>query len=237
MSVIFKTRSPLLERMDVETWDAAAIAPVLRNLETINHWLGGVRATLWHFRRFAKRWKPGAVVRVLDWGTGGADVPRALAAWGRRRGFDLRVTGLDQDAAIVEYARAACAAYPGIRIVQTKAENFQASAGSFDYAMSSLTLHHLADGAIADLLRASDRLARRGIVMNDLRRSARAWVWIWLLSRAARCHPMVRHDGPLSVRRAFTAAELAALAQKAGASYLRVHAHFGHRLVLAGEKA
>ena len=72
--------------------------------------------------------------------------------------------------------------------------------------------------------------------MNDLKRSARAWAWIWALSRLGRAHPIVQYDGPLSVKRAFTPAELRNLALLAGVRYISVHTHFGYRLTLAGEK-
>ena len=73
--------------------------------------------------------------------------------------------------------------------------------------------------------------------MNDLIRSPRAWVWIWTLSRLTGAHPMVQHDGPLSVRRAFRPYELEALAWQAGIPYLKVTKHFGYRQTLAGETA
>jgi SAM-dependent methyltransferase len=237
MSLIFKQRSTELERMDTETLDGATASHVLRNLESINHLLGGARATVRHFARFSKRWTPGQTIRVLDWGTGGADLPRALVRWSRGQGYDLRVVGIDQDPQTVAYAQAACRDYPEIEIRLADAQAFDAPNDSFDYAISSLTLHHLKDASIVSLLETSHRLAKRGIVMNDLLRSARAWAWIWTLSRVARCHSMVQHDGPLSVRRAFTAAELASYARQAGLPYLRATTHFGYRLTLAGEKS
>jgi len=72
--------------------------------------------------------------------------------------------------------------------------------------------------------------------MNDLKRSARAWAWIWAMSRLGGAHPIVQNDGPLSVKRAFTPEELQALAQCAELRYVKVATHFGYRLTLAGEK-
>ena len=94
----------------------------------------------------------------------------------------------------------------------------------------------LSDEGIVDLLKKSDRFTTRGIIMNDLQRSRRAWAWIWGLTRVWSTHPIVQDDAPLSVRRAFHAKELRAYAELAGLSYVKVHSHFGYRYTLAGEK-
>jgi hypothetical protein len=58
--------------------------------------------------------------------------------------------------------------------------------------------------------------AHRVAVVNDLLRSRLALGLVWVVTRALRLHPVSRHDGPLSVRRAYSAAELRVLAEKAG---------------------
>jgi SAM-dependent methyltransferase len=229
-------RSLQPERMDLEAFSFADAAIILRNLETINAWLGGVRATLYHLRHFARTWKPGEKIRIIDWGTGGADTPRAIIRWSRKQGFPIEIVGVDSNPTVIEYARTACRDYPEIQLVQEDLEKPPQYEGGFDYAISSLCLHHLSDPQIIQLLKNSDRLAKRGIIMNDLKRSKRAWAWIWVLSRLTRTHPIVQDDGPLSVRRAFRPNELESLARQAGLNYLNVKTHFGYRLTLAGEK-
>ena len=80
----------------------------------------------------------------------------------------------------------------------------------------------------------ADRVARRGIVVNDLLRNRRALVWITILTLGA--NEYVRADGPQSVRRGFTVEEAAALARRAGLPWLRVRRQFGHRFTLAGRR-
>jgi hypothetical protein len=253
MGLLFKSRSVLPERMDVEALNAESTAQILKTLEAINTWLGGARATLWHLRRFSRHWSPGQRIRIIDWGTGGADIPRALVRWGRSKGFHIEIVGIDNNPVVVAYAREACREYPEISIVDADVTPAKAGAQSnhaldsglrrnddvnepFDYALSSLTLHHLSDQEIIALLQRSDRLTLRGMIMNDLKRSVRAWAWIWALSRLGRAHPIVQYDGPLSVKRAFTPNELRNFARQANVTYTEVHTHFGYRLTLAGEK-
>jgi len=236
MSLVFAQRSAELERMDRELLDPITLRRLLKALERVNGLLGGVRATLRPLAQYAAGWRPGQTVRFIDWGTGGADVPRAIVRWCRARGFRSRVTAVDQQADIIGQARSRCRDYPEIELVQADIAGFAAPEKSFEYALSSLCMHHLTDDQIVLLLRKSDALASRGMIMNDLVRSGRAWAWIWALTRVLRAHPIVQHDAPLSVRRAFTPSELAGLAHRAGLPYLKVSKHFGYRLTLAGEK-
>jgi len=68
-----------------------------------------------------------------------------------------------------------------------------------DIVVSSLMAHHLEDEEIISLLRWMEATAQVGWFINDLERakwSSRMFGWV-------RWHPFVRHDGPVSFRRAF----------------------------------
>ena len=65
--------------------------------------------------------------------------------------------------------------------------------------------------------------ARIAVVVNDLLRDRLSLGLVWLATRLLGCHPISRHDGPLSVRRAYTPAELARLAIRAGVPDIRWH--------------
>jgi hypothetical protein len=222
--------------MDVEPLDETTTRRILSALEHVNTWLGGVHATLSVLETFSRRWRPGEHVRFIDWGTGSADIPRAIVRWCRKRGYQADIVGIDRNASIIAYAREACRDYPEITLLQTNAKDFPDPPESFDYAISSLCLHHMTNEDVVQLLRRSDRMTSRGIIMNDLKRSARAWAWIWALTRLLPTHPIVRNDAPLSVRNAFNKHELEYLASQAGLPYVRVQTHFGYRFTLAGEK-
>ena len=81
---------------------------------------------------------------------------------------------------------------------------------SFDVAHTSLVLHHLAPDAAVALLREMGRVARLGVVVNDLDRSRLGWIGAWLLGHLLTANRYSRIDGPLSVRRAYRAEEMAA---------------------------
>ena len=167
MSLDFTERALLPERMDSEPLDPATTRRILAALEHVNAWLGGVHATLSRLKTFSSSWKPGERIRFIDWGTGSADIPRAIVRWCRKNGFRAEVLGIDMNAPIIAYAREACREYPEIGLACLHAEEMPDPAEPFDYALSSSCLHHLTNGQVVALLSRSDRLARRGMIMND----------------------------------------------------------------------
>src|SRR5690242_20042203 len=81
-----------MDRPDARPEDVRAALEYIRR---VNRWLGYGRATVSHFEAFARGWRAGERVTVLDVGTGSGDIPVMLIEWAARRGFDLRVVGVD----------------------------------------------------------------------------------------------------------------------------------------------
>lgn len=211
------------ELIDQQSLDPAELDRSLGEVWQVNRYLGGNALLKGHLSRMLQ----GARGRVslLDVATGSADIPLALLDWGRRRGLDLAVTAVDINPQMVELARRRTAGAPAIRIAQADGRRLPYPDAHFDVAMCNLALHHLDDAGAADLLREMDRVSRVGWVVADLERRTLAYWGARLLARVVWRSPLTRHDGPLSVRRAFTAAEVRRLVGLAGVS-AEVHRHF-----------
>ena len=165
--------------------------------------------------------------KVLDVGCGDGDLLQLLEARGiDGRGIELSREGVNR-----------CVA-KGLAVVQGDADtdliNYPDDA--FDIVHASLLLHHLEPEAARALLSEMARVARVGVVLNDLVRGRRFLLGAWLLTRVLR-NRFTRSDAPLSVRRAYTVSELTALLATAG---LRVERRFdgfaGHRVALAARR-
>lgn len=219
--------------MDAPDSDPEQLRQSLRFIRRVNFLFGYTRATLSHFKRFSTGWERGRTIRILDVATGTADVPKAILRWSSRKGFDVRIVGIDLHARTVAEATAANND-PRLAIVRASAMSLPFADESFDYALTSMFLHHLDDQEAVGVLREMSRVSRRGVVVADLSRDAWAYRWIKLFTLFA--NPMVRHDARVSVAQAFTRAEALALRDRAGMMFASYYSHLGHRWVLAGEK-
>jgi trans-aconitate methyltransferase len=172
----------------------------LRSLEQVNRWLLGHRPTLAWLKRLPR--KPHEPVHIVDVGSGGGGLLRQIAGRLRRRGIAVQLTGIDLN----PYAARAAAEFTptelGIAWVTGNALLYRPKK-PVDIGASSLTAHHLEDEEIVTFLRWMEATARTGWFLNDLERSERTCrIFAWVAAVAG-WHRFVRHDGPVSFRRAF----------------------------------
>ena len=222
------------EAMDRPDADPEELAHGLDCLAQINGWLGG----WWSVRQVLSRGLPRSTregALLLDVGTGAGDIARRVARrWRKQR---LRIVALDRHPVTLSYARRHAGGgtaspvekHPGpappgpvMGFVQGDALRLPFRSDSLDVALCSLTLHHFAEEEAVRVLSELKRVARRAVVVTDLRRSGSAWLLIWLLTRLVWRSRIVRSDGPASVLRAYTPGELRGLAGRAGLRGARI---------------
>jgi SAM-dependent methyltransferase len=225
------------ELLDGPLDDRRALIGNLRDLARVNRRLGGVGLSA----RAIDALAPGrSSIDILDVGTGGADIPLALIERGQATGRIVRVTGIDSRPEVLEAAaqadrRVMATGELALHVADGGALPFPD--GAFDVVHASLLVHHLEPDAARSTLVEMARVARLGVVLNDLVRGRAAWIGAWALSRLATRNAFTRNDAPLSVRRAYTVAELTALLAAAGVRVeRRFDGPFGHRVALAGRR-
>lgn len=220
------------EWMDLPGQAPALVDECLNDLRRLNRFTGGISLTVFALAHLTRDLAPGAGIEILDVATGGGDFPRAMAAWARRRGLRVRILATDLSPEIL--GRAATSAPAGIEFAVADARCLPFDDGAFDVATCSLFLHHLEPDDAATTLKEMCRVARRGVIVNDLVRSWVGYLGGLVVPRIMSRNPIFRHDAPLSVRRAYTKDELATLADDAGLGSVRFRGLPGYRVTMTG---
>jgi hypothetical protein len=181
----------------------------LRSLETVNRWSLGYRPTLAWLDRVLR--PSSGSVHIVDVGFGGGDLLRRIARWARRRGIAVQLTGIDLNPYAARAAAESTPAELEITWITGDAMAYRPQK-PVDIVVSSLMAHHLEDEEIVVLLRWMDATAQVGWFINDLERAK----WSSRIFGLVRWHRLVRHDGPVSFRRAFRKDDWARLLEAAG---------------------
>ena len=213
--------------MDQPGLPAEALCRNLNELERVNRFLGGY-ATLFSGLDYLKRhgwFAQDRPLRLLDLGSGAGDNLRMAHQWCQRQGVAVSLTGLDWSSAMLDEAQSRCR-NEAFEWVQADALTYDFS--GYDWVMGSLFCHHLDDAQLLQLVRRV-RQAGAGLLINDLHRHPLAWAGIWTLTRILPASYLVRHDGPLSVRRSFCRADWQRLLQNAGIEQAHVQWRWAFR--------
>jgi SAM-dependent methyltransferase len=204
---------PLGLRADaVELLDGGCLSPPevernLADLARLNRLPGGVDASIDGVRRLLDGRKD---ARVLDAGTGRGDMPIAFA----RQGW--ATMALDRNPDVLVVARRETAGESLVDVVDGDTRSLPFEDEAFDVSHCSLLVHHLDPGDVVATLRELRRVARRGVVINDLRRGILPMVATAVSLAVLGGSRVTRTDGLVSARRAYTLAELDDLVTEAG---------------------
>lgn len=226
MTLDLRRRSAGAEWMDDITVPDAEYAACLSDLGQVNRLLGAYGPTLLFLSRVVRGLPKDRPIRILDVGAGHGDMLRRIWRWGCRRGLVLELEGLDLSPQGTAAARAATP--PEARIRWRTGDVFALDpAERWDVVVSGLMTHHLDDAQIIRFLRWMDGAADLGWFVNDLHRHALAYHGFRALAALAGWHRFVRHDGAVSVARAFRPDEWRDLLRRAGvAGEVRWHPMF-----------
>jgi SAM-dependent methyltransferase len=218
-------RAQAEELMDADDLDPQVYAAVVADLAQVNAVTLAARPTLAFLARAAERQ---GTLRILDVGFGDGDMLRRIARWAGKRGIAVRLVGVDLNPRSEPAARAHTP--PDVPIRWITGDYADLHDEPWDCVVSSLVAHHMTADQLIAFLRWMEAHARVGWLVNDLHRHGFAHRGYPLLAALARWHPIVRHDGRLSIARSYRPAEWPPILAAAGVTAATVRRVFPFRL-------
>lgn len=220
-----KERAQAEELMDDPALPADTLRAVLDDLAQVNVVTMAARPTLDFLARATRGMSE---FRLLDVGYGDGDMLRRIARWARKRGIRAHLTGIDQNLNARPAAQARSESWMPIR--WEVGSYTELNNEPFDFIISSLVAHHMSDPQLQLFLGFMERYARVGWFINDLHRHRFAYWGFPILARLAGWHPIVRHDGRLSIARSYRPAEWPPILASRGIEGARMFRAFPFRL-------
>ena len=196
----------------------------LRELKIINKFLGGISVTISGLKRFVGLPPTGLV--IADIGSGSSD--NLIAA--KKMFPQIKIISVDKNPVTLRNSDT------GLTKVNTDAFDLPFKNNSCDIIHAALFLHHFNEQEIKKLLNEFLRVAKSGIIINDLQRSYLALAGIKILTTILSKSEMVKNDGPLSVKRGFVKSELKNLLTEAGINNFQLKWMWAFRWMVAIRK-
>lgn len=210
-------RSHERELLDGEVLDPVELRANLRELAMLNRLPGGTAASIAAIEQLADGVRD---LRIIDLGSGGGEMALAFARHGRRGPARWRVTAVDSHPSVMDVSQARLERDPDVTSLLADSRFLPLDDDSFDVAHASLLLHHLEPQDALAMLAEMRRVARIGVVINDLRRGPLAFAITSVLVLGLARARYTRHDGLASARRAYSLHELDELLHAAGLTVL-----------------
>jgi len=231
MAFLVPPRRPSRERLDDPGLSAAEMRLSLADLRMVNRRWGASRAIERHLRSRVASW-PDARVAVLDVGAGSGDVSLRLRRSLSRAGLRATVVALDRQWRHLAAGRSLGGGTPPLPVA-ADAFALPFPDGAFDFAVSTLFLHHFSPEENRRLLAEFRRVSRRGFAALDLRRHRIPELFVSLAGRVLFRTRISVEDGAASVRQAYTPEEVLEVARAVDA-HARAERVFPFRFLVWG---
>jgi len=205
------------EMLDADHWSAEEIACALKAIRRVNLWFGGDRMHKRLFRRVAAR-MPEKQMDILEVASARGEVILAVAKMLREEGTEVRISLLDRSGSHLPRALDGDPPAEQAKLLVGDALEIPLGDGSVDVVSCCLFLHHLSEDQARAYLKEALRVSRVAVLINDVERTRTNYL-LSCLNTLIDPSRLSRHDGPTSVRQAFTSREIRDMLRETGCAY------------------
>lgn len=214
MSLNTKYRTEEAEIMDDFSLEGEELTDALNQIANINQLLGGNKLTLQGVKQLLKKTDISKSITIADIGCGNGDMLRMLSKYGKKKGIQFKLIGVDANAFTINYAKSLSTEYSNIEYICLDIFSEEFSRLPYDIVLCTLTLHHFTNDQISLLLKTLHANASVGIVVNDLHRSKMAYRLFEIIAATFNLNKMSREDGLVSILRGFKKEDLEHFSKK-----------------------
>ncbi len=204
------------EMLDSDHWSEEEIACALRAIRRVNLLYGGDRMHKQLFRRVASRLPQ--QMDILEVASARGEVVQAAARMLIRKSISVRIFLLDRSNLHLPQPRDWDPDLSPPTLLAGDALKIPLEDRSVDVVSCCLFLHHLNAENARIFLREALRVARVAVLVNDVERTRTNYT-LSKLQRLIDPSRLSRHDGPMSVRQAYTFRELEEMLRETGCSF------------------
>ena len=226
-----RVRSYRKELLDGTGIPFADIRQNMKELNTINTYLGGHNISIAGIKKLLQTFSTDQPLTICEIGCGGGDNLKAIEKWCVHNSIEVNFIGIDIKAECIEFARQQ---YPALnaRWIASDYEDFQFTNNKPDIIFSSLFCHHFVNEVIVKMLQWMKLNATRGFFINDLQRHFLAYYSIKIITGIFSGSRLVKYDAPLSVARGFKKKEWQKMIAEAGLSNCSIHWKWAFRYLI-----
>jgi SAM-dependent methyltransferase len=228
----FDHRSDESELLDAPNIPKNLLFQNLRELDFINRILGGQSISLQGIKKLVT--EKNKVYHIVDLGCGSGGTMKSIACWAKKKGFQVKLTGVDKNADVIEYAMNNCSDFCEINCIVSDYLDFLKTNTRIDIIHCSLFCHHLKDMELTKLIVYLKRCSKSGFIINDLQRSRFAYYGVKIITRLLNGSALSKNDGPVSILRAFKLSELKALLFNARINHYSINWKWAFRYLIIG---
>jgi len=226
-------RSYQKEILDNDSIPFADIRQNMKELNTINTYLGGHRITRKGVKLIAANNPKGRTLHICEIGCGGGDNLKTISDWCRKKSITAIFTGIDIKPECIAFAKDQ---YPGMNTdwITSDYKKIDFTNNQPDIIFSSLFCHHFTNEELLLMLHWMKQNSRQGFFINDLQRHRVAYYAIKLITKIFSSSYLVKNDAPLSVARGFTKKEWQLLFINAGIKNYSIRWKWAFRYLITG---